>query len=377
VNNNGGTRTITANAGTGTAEVEFAAPITPGTAGGVSGINKNGSGRVIYSAANTYTGTTTVNAGVLQISHRLALQNSVPVLTGTGTMELTVTDPVFGGLVGSTDLAGMFSSGYGSVTNLTLNPVSSASRTYSGVIADGAAGMALTVAGGGRQTLEGVNTYTGPTVITGGTLALSALGTIDSTSVLSLAGGTFDVSAKPSGYTVPSLTGSGGVNGPLTVSGLLAPGGDAGAIVTTAALTLGGSGTFGYSLFDSGTLGVGSADLVTVGGDLALSGAQLQLSLSGTATPGNRFTLFGYAGSLTGIFAGLPDQSIVSDGSGNQWQILYSDTTAGLNGGTGPLFVNLVTVPEPTSVLGALASLGVSFVMLRSIRRVPREGGEE
>jgi autotransporter-associated beta strand protein len=366
VNNNGGTRTITANAGTGTAEVEFAAPITPGTAGGVSGINKNGSGRVIYSAANTYTGTTTVNAGVLQISHRLALQNSVPVLSGTGTMELMVTDPVFGGLVGGTDLASMVTAGYGSVTSLTLNPGTGVSRTYSGVIANGAAGMSLTKSGSGIQTLQGANTYTGPTIISGGTLALSSAGTIDSTSVLSLAGGTFDVSAKSSAYGVAALDGSGGVNGPVAVNGLLSPGSPFGTITASSGFTLGSSGTYAYSLFDSGTLGFGSADLVTVGGDLTLTpGAQFQLSFTGTSTPGNRFTVFGYSGSLSGIFAGLPDQSLVSDGSGNQWQILYSDTTAGLNGGTGSLFVNLVAVPEPTSLVAALASMAVAMMALR------------
>jgi autotransporter-associated beta strand protein len=369
VNNNGGTRTITANAGTGTAEVEFAAPITPGDAGGVSGINKNGSGRVIYSAANTYTGTTTVNAGVLQISHRLALQNSVPVLSGTGTMELTVTDPVFGGLVGSTAVASMVTAGYGSVTSLTLNPGTGFSRSYSGVIADGAPGMSVTKTGAGLQILGGANTYTGPTVVAGGTLALSSLGTIDTTSVVSLAGGVFDVSAKSLGYTVPALTGDGVVSGVLTVNGVLSPGGAAGAITTTANFSLGGSGSYAYSLFDSGTLGVGAADVVSVGGDLTIDpAAAFQLSFSGTSTPGNRFTVFGYAGTLTGAFAGLPDQSIVTDGLGNQWQILYSDTSAGLNGGTGNLFVNLVAVPEPTSVVAALASLGMSYLMVRRRR---------
>jgi fibronectin-binding autotransporter adhesin len=370
INNFGGTRTITANAGTGTAEVEFAAPITPGGAGGVSGIVKNGDGRMIFSAANTYTGTTTVTAGVLQLSHRLALQNSVPVLSGTGTMQLTVTDPVFGGLVGSTDLAAMVTAGYGSVTSLTLNPGPGVGRTYSGVIADGAPGMAVTVSGSGIQTLQGASTYTGPTIISGGTLALSSAGTINATSELSLAGGTFDVSAKASAYGVAALNGSGGINGPLAVNGLLAPGPPFGTIAASSGFTLGSSGTYAYSLFDSGTAGAGAADFITVGGDLTLSnGAQLQLAFTGTSTPGNRFTVFGYSGSLSGIFAGLPDQSIVSDGSGNEWQILYSDTTAGLNGGIGNLFVNLVAVPEPTSLVATLATAGVCGIVLRVIRR--------
>jgi autotransporter-associated beta strand protein len=271
----------------------------------------------------------------------------------------------------------MVTAGYGSVTSLTLNPGTGFSRTYSGVIADGAPGMALTVMGSGIQTLQGANTYTGPTLISGGTLALSSASTIDSTSVLSLAGGTFDVSAKASAYAVPALTGSGSVVGPVAVNGRLSPGSPFGAIAAASAFTLGSSGTYAYSLFDSGTLGFGSADLVTVGGSLTLSpGAQLQLSFTGTSTPGNRFTVFGYSGGLSGIFAGLPDQSLVSDGSGNQWQILYSDTTAGLNGGTGSLFVNLVAVPEPTSLVATISTVGLCGIVLRVCRRKRPEDEE-
>jgi hypothetical protein len=195
--------------------------------------------------------------------------------------------------------------------------------------------------------------------------------------VLSLAGGTFDVSAKASAYAVPALTGSGSVVGPVAVNGRLSPGSPFGAIAAASAFTLGSSGTYAYSLFDSGTLGFGSADLVTVGGSLTLSpGAQLQLSFTGTSTPGNRFTVFGYSGGLSGIFAGLPDQSLVSDGSGNQWQILYSDTTAGLNGGTGSLFVNLVAVPEPTSLVATISTVGLCGIVLRVCRRKRPEDEE-
>jgi fibronectin-binding autotransporter adhesin len=69
INNNGGTRDITVNPGTGTASAEIAGAIVPGTAGGVSGIVKQGTGELILSGLNTYIGNTLVNAGSLTLAN--------------------------------------------------------------------------------------------------------------------------------------------------------------------------------------------------------------------------------------------------------------------------------------------------------------------
>ena len=142
---------------------------------------KLGAGTLILDAANTFTGTTTVSAGTLQLNNALALQNSAlnttASVTGTAARGIalnSVTSPTFGGLIGDKDLASLFVTGhYDSVTNLTLNTGTGANHTYTGVIADGATGMTLTKSGPGRQVLDAANTYTGGTIMNAGTLNYS------------------------------------------------------------------------------------------------------------------------------------------------------------------------------------------------------------
>jgi fibronectin-binding autotransporter adhesin len=357
INNFGGTRTITVNAGAGGASAELAGVISPGAAGGESGIIKAGSGRLILSAANTYTGPTTVNAGVLAVTNPLALQFSTINTAGAGTYDLTgVSTPTIGGLSGSTALASVVSAGYAGVTSLTINRISG-TATYAGGIAEGAGGMSVTKAGAGTQVLSGSSTYTGGTLISGGRLVLDATGAIDGTAFVSLGtSGTFDVSAKVGGYSVPVLVGEGSVVGSLTVRDELAIGSSPGTITVSGGLALSGSST---SIFEVQS-GSSAADLANVGGLLSIgTGAALDLRQTGTFTAGEKFTLFGYQ-TLAGGFAGLPDLSYVIDDLGNSWQINYADTSPGLNGGTGTAFVTVRAVPEPATLgVAAVAALAV------------------
>ena len=132
-------------------------------------------GKVAFNAANTYSGATTVNTGSLTIGHNLALQYSALNLA-TNIARLSVNSPTIGGLKGSADLASVFTSGYSSVSALTLNP-QSGTCSYSGAIANGASGMTLTKSGNGTQVLNGTNTYSGATNVNGGTLILDGANT--------------------------------------------------------------------------------------------------------------------------------------------------------------------------------------------------------
>ena len=161
---------------------------------------KLGNGDLTLAAANTFNGPTRNNGGNLILSSPLALQNSAidttNSLTGSavrGFVLSGVTAPVFGGLTGSKDLASIFNSttgGYSAVTNLTLNPGAGTSNTYSGVIADGAAGMSLTKTGAGTQVLSSANPYTGDTAINAGTLSIGNAAALGSTGTISFGGGT-------------------------------------------------------------------------------------------------------------------------------------------------------------------------------------------
>ena len=178
-----------------------AGTVTYGTALTSAGgsLTKSGTGILNLSAANTYTGTTTVSSGNLTLSNALALQNSaidtsnsVTGAAGSGLILSGVTTPTIGGLTGTKALASLFDTstgGYGSVTNLTLNPGTGVTNSYSGVIADGATGMSLTKTGAGTQTLTVANTYTGGTNINGGTLEATALNALGTTGTISFGGG--------------------------------------------------------------------------------------------------------------------------------------------------------------------------------------------
>lgn len=145
------------------------------------GLTKNGAGIFTLTGNNTFYGPTKISAGILSLGNDLALQGS-PIDTQNSIvgdndngLETTVATLTFGGLTGNKNLAAVFNTltgGYSNVTSLTLKPIAGASHTYSGLIADGAAGMTLTKTGAGTQTLSGANTYTGATTVAAGTLAL-------------------------------------------------------------------------------------------------------------------------------------------------------------------------------------------------------------
>jgi autotransporter-associated beta strand protein len=143
-------------------------------------LTKLSTGVLILDAANTFSGSTTVSAGTLQLNNALALQNSAINTTASvagtniaGLVLTGVTSPTFGGLTGNKSLASLFdtdSGNYGLVTNVTLNPGTGADYSYAAAIADGAGGMTLTKSGAGKQSLTVANSYTGGTIINGGTL---------------------------------------------------------------------------------------------------------------------------------------------------------------------------------------------------------------
>ncbi|MCX6876481.1 MAG: hypothetical protein NTW21_22135 [Verrucomicrobia bacterium] len=107
------------------------------------------------------------------------------------------------------------------------------------------------------------------------------------------------------GYSC-ALTGTGSVLGVLTVSTTLAIGNSPGTVTFEHDLMFGTGTTYLFELV-GGTTGPLSADLGNVAVTLILGTAILDLAQAGAGvyTPGDKFTLFSYAGILSGTFARL------------------------------------------------------------------------
>ena len=233
-----------------------------GAISGPFGVSLQGAGTTILSGANTYSGATTVSAGILNLGNNLALQNSALDTTGLSgsapTVTLSTTTPTFGGLNGSVDLATAISSGYAAVTALTLNPGTGSNPSYSGVIADGAAGMTLTKSGVGTQTLSGPNTYTGATTVSGGDLLLNNLNAISNSAPVSVASGASLQFNAAGTYPITgtlSLVGP-GLTGTSDPGALFFGSGGVTAATVNAPLALGGATTISsYGVTMNQTLG--------------------------------------------------------------------------------------------------------------------------
>lgn len=174
--------TITGNISSGAAGIQT---LTLGTTSAASTGTFNGSigggtGTIALAAAsgtsnlngaNTHTGNTLINGGTLVIGHNLALQNSVLDTSGAGTLAFAagIQSPVFGGLSGTRNLT--TSSG---VTGVTLNTPASVTATYAGVLGSATPGMSLTKTGPGTQVLSGAHVFSGPTLVSQGTLRIAA-----------------------------------------------------------------------------------------------------------------------------------------------------------------------------------------------------------
>jgi autotransporter-associated beta strand protein len=217
---------------------------------GTGNVIKNGSGTLTLSGANTYTGTTTIEAGTLQIgsggstgtlSTSSALNNNgrlvfnrnntitqgtdfASAIAGTGNVIQNGSgELILGGAntytgtttigAGALTVSGTGQLGGGSYAGAIANSgvfnyASTADQTLSGIISGAGA---VTKSGAGTLTLTGVNTYTGKTTINAGKLHVTGTGNIAATDVELLAGATLDFTGITSSRSFGSLSGVGNV----------------------------------------------------------------------------------------------------------------------------------------------------------------------
>lgn len=135
---------------------------------GTLNLTKVGAGTETLTGANTFSGATTMNLGVLVLNNLTALGSSA-LTVNAGSVDVQ----------SSLNLASLAGAG-GGIANSTANPVTitvngSAATTFSGFIWDGAGGgnVALKILGTTSLTLGGNNTYTGGTIVgSGATMAI-------------------------------------------------------------------------------------------------------------------------------------------------------------------------------------------------------------
>lgn len=184
----------------------------PNGGSNVLGLTKLGTGILTLTQANTYTGKTTVSAGVLKAGAAgggtvFGANSSIILADVAGvTLDLNSFDQTIGSLGGGGSTGGTVS--LGSAT-LSVGGINS-SGSFAGVI-DGAG--AVTKIGTGNQTLTGANTYSGLTTVSAGILTVAnnaALGTTaGGTSVLSGATLALADGITVTGETI-GIAGSGG-----------------------------------------------------------------------------------------------------------------------------------------------------------------------
>ena len=248
---------------------------------------------------------------------------------------------------GRLSLAGVAGAGFG----MTFKVASMGGMLVNGVISG--TGSTLTKEGGGQLTLGGtaVNTYSGTTLISHGTLALRGPVGIPSTPMIEVAAGaTFDVTGVTGGFVLgasaeQTLKGSGTVNGNVVAKALarLEPGDSPGTLTFLNNLSLAPGVTNYFELTNSPAIGGGTNDLMIVGGDLTLNDNVIAITVLGPEPLGSgTYRLFNYAGAKTGMLNPTPVFLSGAPGPGSRATIDESVTNQ----------VNLVVVvPIPTTTL--------------------------
>jgi fibronectin-binding autotransporter adhesin len=130
---------------------------------------------VLMSAANGYSGGTTLTSGTLQVGNATALGVGQLAVNG-GVLDLNAQALSVGALSGGS--GGLITTSQAGAASLTTNYVSDA--TFAGRIADGAGVVSLNKTGAGLMYMTGSNSYSGTTSITGGQIRTGGAGSSDS-----------------------------------------------------------------------------------------------------------------------------------------------------------------------------------------------------
>lgn len=344
-----------------------------GVVSGAFNLTKIGTGTFTLSNTNTFDGNLTINAGAISVAADANLGTApgapIPgrITLGGGTLFATAAFTINA------------NRGISLTTATTSSITSSASPlTYNGIIAGSGN---ITKTGAGSLALGGLNSYTGTTTISAGTLSLTVADAIDSTSAVSLANVAGAILLlNNNNQTIGTLSGGGTTGGTITLgSGTLlinetADTTYAGAISGTGNLTLTNASTNTLSL--TSTTSTYSGVTTINGGALRISADTNLGTAPGVATPGkivlNEGDLIANA-----TFTLNANRGIALNGAGGTIQVnpgltlTYNGVMAGLGSftktGTGILSINSVqNYSGSTTINSGTLSLNAANILANS-----------
>jgi fibronectin-binding autotransporter adhesin len=271
-------RAVTLGAGGGTIDAIGQTDATlSGVVSGTGSLTKSGTGTLTLSGQNTYSGATSVTAGLLRAGSGAAFGQSRALSVGaSGTVDFNGYDQTFFTVAGSGAVA------LNGGARLTVGGDGSSS-TFAGTIS-GSGGLVKD--GGGTLTLAGSNTFGGGISLTAGALHVSsdvnlggggALAMSDATTLGITGGGTYAHSLLLAG--TPSVNVSAGQS--VTWSGQI------GNVSSAGTLRLTGGGTFSptntSNSYSGGTVVTGGGTL-SIGADAVLGAAGTGVTLGDAAS---------------------------------------------------------------------------------------------
>jgi autotransporter-associated beta strand protein len=333
---------------------------------GTGSFIKSGSGVVTLTAVNSYTGGTVINSGTLKLDASERLADSGAVTVNGGIFDLGR----------NSETVGAVTLNSGSIVSGTLT--GSTYNVQSGSISASLAGSAgLTKSGGGLVTLSGVNSYTGGTIVSGGTLKLGSADLLPDIGTVIVSGGAFDLGGYSETVGLVTLSSGSIGNGTLTGSAYAVQSGTVSAVLAgSASLTKSGAGTVtlsaqnsysGRTVIDSGLLATAGDNriatngnlTVNTGGTFRLGGNQTIATLSGVGSV-DLATYALTAGSGDCVFSGSLSGSGSFGKAGSGTMIL-----SGVNSYTGGTIVSGGTLKLGSggllSDVGALTVSGGRF----------------
>ncbi len=333
--------------------------ITTALTGGGT-LEKAGTGALTFTHQQQYQGPTFILDGTIKdgsVSGNIISNNASLNIQTTGTFDLNNNNNLVNNLSGVAGASIILGSG-------TLTDVESSVNIFAGDITSGTGG-GFTKDGPGLLTLEGANTYNGPTSILNGTLVAGATNTLSSVSSMTIsATGTLALTFP---NTIGPLTGATGSKitlgtAVLTVSetsptvfhGVISSTGAGNGLIKTglSTLTLSGVSTYtGPTTINGGTLQAGVANIIQASSALNINGGTFDLNnfnntigtlngLSGAITLGSGALTINQtaAGAFGGVISGSgTGNQVTKNGTGTL-------TLSGISTYTGPTLINTGTL---------------------------------